>query len=130
MVTLYGFQFLNVDMPFAGIPGLVAPVCEPCCAEDNMRAATRIIKELFNVLLAGVSVTVAAGLGKKSKRIIKRIAINAAMIPKRRRRRRLVGGRLPVPGPYEPAVSLCSLIFYNIFCYHRGIDSIPTTLLV
>ncbi len=82
-----------------------------------MRAATGIIKELFNVLLAGVSVTVAAGLGKKkrSTRIIKRIAINAAIIPKRRRRRRLVGGRLPVPGPYEPAVPLCSLIFYHTF---------------
>jgi hypothetical protein len=64
---------------------------------------------LLSVLLAGVSATVAVGLGKRkrSERRIKSIAINAARIPKRRRRGCCpVGGGLPVPGPYEPAVPL------------------------
>ena len=108
-------------MPVACVPGfgvpLGTPVCESCGAEDNTRAVTEIIEEWLNNLLAGVSVMVAAGLGKKkrSTRTINRIAINAAMIPKRRRRRLLVGGRLPAPDPYEPAVPLCSLIFCHAF---------------
>ena len=108
-------------MPAACVPGfggpLGTPVCESCGAEDNVRAVTGIVEELLNVLLAGVSVTAAVGLGKKkrSSRIIKRIAISAAIILKRRRRRLLVGGRLPAPDPYEPAVPLCSLIFCHTF---------------